>query len=183
MIAGIEPAVVGAGIEVRMLDYDEQVELVNRSGRTVIVRGYEGEPYARVESGGPVFLNLRSPSRPLSNDRFGRTRPTGNEDTSAPPRWIRVGDEGRLAWYDRRSHYRGGDIPAAVEDPDERRLIRDFRIPIEVGGSSAWVAGSLYWTGKKSFPTAVFLALLVGTGVCGLFGAWALKRMREPGGR
>lgn len=42
------------------------------------------------------------------------------------------------------------------------------------------IEGELYWTGDNGFPTGIFLALLIGTGACGLFGAWALKRMREP---
>ncbi len=164
-----------------MLDHDAQVELTNRSGRRVIIKGYEGEPYARVESDGPVYLNLRSPSRPLSNDRFGLTLPTGQEDATAPPRWSLVGEDGRLAWYDRRAQYRRRGVPAAVDDTAKRTQIRDYRIPLLVGGEPARIEGSLYWTGKKGFPTGPFLALLVVTGLCGLFGGWALKRMRSAG--
>lgn len=178
MIDGIQPIAAAAGIEVRMLDSDEQVELVNRSGSTVFVRGYKGEPYARIEPEGPVYLNRLSPSVPLSNDRLGRTRPTGKEDATASPEWIRVGDDGKWSWFDRRSHYRGESVPAAVVDTSRRKALRNYRIPIRVGESPAWIEGTLYWAGKKEFPTAILLVLLLGTGFCGLFGAWAVKRMR-----
>jgi hypothetical protein len=181
VIGGIVPAGLGAGIEVRMLDHDAQVELTNRSGHRVIVEGYEGEPYARLESNGPVYLNLRSPSRPLSNDRFGLTPPIGREDAAARPEWSLVGEDGRLAWYDRRAQYRRRGVPAAVDDAGERTRIRDYRIPLLVGDAPARIEGSLYWTGERGFPTAPFLALLVTTGFCGLFGGWALKRMRSSG--
>jgi hypothetical protein len=180
-IGGIVPATAGAGIEVRILDHDSQVELTNRSGHRVIVKGYEGEPYARLESDGPVYVNLRSPSRPLSSDRFGRTPPTGREDASASPRWSLIGEDGRLAWYDRRAHYRRRGVPDQVDDPAKRTRIRDYWIPILVGGIPARIEGSLYWTGKKGFPTGPFLALLTITGLCGLFGARMLGRLRSPG--
>ena len=160
LISGLSPVTAGTGIEVRMLDYDEQIELINRSGKTVIVEGYAGEPYARVESEGPVWLNLRSPSLAPSNDRWGRTPPRGDEDASRPPNWVKVGDHGRLTWFDRRSHYRRPGTPPAVTDAGQRQQLWDYRIPISVGGAPAEILGSLHWTGRRSFPLAAFLALL-----------------------
>lgn len=178
VIEGISPAAAARGIEVRMLDYDSQVELTNRSGRRVVITGYEGEPYARIDADGGVYLNRRSPSLPLSADRLGRGPATGKGDASAPPEWSRIGSDGRLAWFDRRSHIRKDGVPPQVEDTSERSLIWDYRIPIEVGGSPAEIKGSLFWNGKDKFPTGLFVGLLIATGLCALFGAWALKRMR-----
>ena len=176
-ISSLEPARLGVGIQVRVLDHDSQVELTNASGRTVIVIGYEGEPYARVESAGPVFLNVRSPALPLSNDRWGRTPPTGSEDAAAPPRWVRVGDRGKLSWFDRRAQFRGSGTPARVTDPASRQKLWDYRIPLLVGDERAEIRGTLYWTGRRPFPIAVFLVLLIATAACALFGAWVLKRL------
>lgn len=179
VIKGIEPPEAGRGVEVRMIDFDSQVEVINRSGKTVTVAGYEGEPYARIVSSGPVYLNARSPSMAPSNDRLGKTRPTGNEDAAAPPNWIKVGEGGRFRWFDRRTQFRKTGLPAAVTDETRRTLVWSWQIPIRVGRSPAEIRGDLIWLGRRPFPTGIFLVILFSTAACGLFGAWALKRMRE----
>lgn len=161
-----------------MLDYDSQVELTNASGSPITVIGYEGEPYARIDPDGSVWLNMRSPSVPLSADRLGQGPVSGREDASAPPEWNRIGSNGQLAWFDRRSHYRKNGLPPEVSDSSRRTLIREYRIPLRVGNVPARIEGSLYWTGEDGFPTAIFVGLLVATGLGGLFGAWAWGRMR-----
>lgn len=180
LIAGISPLTLATGIEVRVLDYDGQLELVNASGKTVIVEGYEGEPYAKVESGGPVYLNVRSPSLAPSNDRWGQTAPSGNEDAAAAPRWVQVASDGRLAWFDRRSHYRGAGTPPAVIDISERQKLWDYRIPLTVGAEAATIEGALFWAGRRPFPVAMFSAMLIATAGCAFFGAWAMKRIHAP---
>lgn len=180
-IAGIFPPRLATGLEVRMLDFDEQVELVNRSGEPVIVMGYSGEPYARVESDGPVFLNVRSPALHVNNDRWGKTPPSGDADASAPPNWVRVGDGGRLAWFDRRSHYRRPGTPDSIDDPAVRKKMWGYRIPITVGGQAATIRGTLYWAGHSPFPIAIFTFLLIATAGCAILGAWAIKRLRSAG--
>lgn len=182
VIQGIEPPETGRGIEVRMIDYDSQIEVENRSGETVTVIGYQGEPYARIESRGSVYLNARSPSLAPSNDRLGRTPPTGEEDATAPPNWIRVGDDGTFRWFDRRSHYRRRGLPPAVTDETKRTLLWSYRIPIRVGETPAAIRGDLYWLGRRKFPTGVLIVILLSTAGCALFGLWAIRRMRElPG--
>ncbi|MCO5316579.1 MAG: hypothetical protein M9938_10550 [Solirubrobacterales bacterium] len=177
VVMGVEPPI--PGVEVRMIDFDSQVELTNRSGRTVVVEGYEGEPYARIESGGKVYLNARSPSMAPSNDRLGRTRPTGAEDPDAAPNWILVGSGGRFRWFDRRTQYRRKGLPEAVSDETARTRVWRWQIPLTIGQSPAVVEGELFWLGRRQFPTGVFLVILFSTAGCGLFGAWALRRMRE----
>ncbi len=182
VISGVVPARLAAGVTVRIVDYDEQIELTNRSGRRVVVAGYAGEPYARVESDGPVFLNVRSPSLHISNDRWGRTPPNGSGDAAARPEWVRVGGEGRVSWFDRRAHYRRRGIPAGVRDPAFRTKLWSYRLPITVGGEPAAIRGTLFWAGRRSFPTGPFVILLIATGGCALLGAWAVKRMRSADG-
>ena len=179
VVDGITPSRLAAGIDVRMIDADARLELTNRSGSTVVVRGYAGEPYARIASEGLVEVNVLSPSMAPSNDRLGRTPPSGNEDASAPPRWVRVGDGGRYSWYDRRTHYRGAGTPAAVSDRERRTSLWDYRVPITVGGEDASITGTLYWVGVSSFPTGLFVGMLIATAGCLLFGAWVLTRARR----
>lgn len=161
-----------------MIDYDSQVELTNASGQTVVVEGYHGEPYARIESEGKVFLNARSPSMAPSNDRLGRTEPTGDEDADAPPNWIRVGDGGTFRWFDRRAQYRARGLPAKVTDATRRTLVWRWRIPLTIGELPAQLNGELFWSGRRPFPTGMFLLILFSTAGCGLFGAWTIKRLR-----
>lgn len=181
VIEGVRPAGASARIEFRIIDFDSQVQLTNRSGRTVVVEGYEGEPYLRIDGDGRVFLNARSPSMAPSNDRLGRTRRTGHEDADARPNWIRVADGGSFTWFDRRTHYRRRGRPSAVTDEAERTRLWRWRIPFTVGERSAAVEGSLYWLGRRPFPTGLFLFLLLSTAGASLFGAWAIRRMRETG--
>ena len=181
VVDGIRPSRLATGIDVRMIDADARLELTNRSGSTVVVRGYDGEPYARIASEGPVEVNVLSPSMAPSNDRMGRTPPNGDEDASAPPRWVRVGDGGRFSWYDRRTHYRGTGMPAAVTDRERRTRLWDYRVPVTVGDEDASITGTLYWIGVSPFPTGLFVGMLVATAGCLLFGAWVLTRARHDG--
>lgn len=178
VVSEVAPAGFASGLTVRMIDYDEQVELINGSGKTVVVIGYEGEPYARLEPTGDVHLNLRSPSLAPSNDRWGRTPAGGQEDAGARPHWYKVSDDGKLAWFDRRSHYRKIGVPPAVVDPAKRQEIWQYRIPLRVGGEPAEIRGTLYWAGRRPFPIGAFVFMLIATAGCAFFGAWTIRQMR-----
>ncbi len=179
LVGAPAPASVTKGIEVRMLDQDSQVELVNHSGHTVVVIGYEGEPYARVAPDGTVSVNVRAPSTPESNDRWGHTVAKGTEDASAPPRWVRTGGDGTLRWFDRRTHHRGYGPPPEVVDRAVRTKIRDYRIPLRVDGEPAFIPGTLYWKGDPPFPALVAIAWLAAAGAAALLVAAVMGRRRR----
>jgi hypothetical protein len=167
---------------VEILDYDSRIRLENQSGRTVVVEGYEGEPYARLDPDGSVFLNARTPALYLNNDRYARTPVDPDTDVDADPDWFRIDRSGRLTWYDHRIHYMGRDIPPAVEDPSERTLIRAYAIPIRVDDRPAKITGSLFWTGNDPFPVLVLAGLLLATSLTALFGAVVIRRLNDRSG-
>jgi hypothetical protein len=156
----VEPAV--PGLQVEVLNYDDRLLLINRTGRTVLVRGYEREPYARLRADGTVEVNKRSPSYYLNEERYGGTPVPSSASPKAPPRWSRVSKTGRFETHDHRIHWMSkGATPPQVKDEDKRTKVFDWRVPIEVGPEPAALRGSLFWTPSSGggVPTGAIVAL------------------------
>ena len=73
VIDRVEPARPGLALEV--LGFDQNLQLRNRTGEVVVIRGYDGEPYARLLPDGTVQVNRNSPATYLNEDRFGTVKP------------------------------------------------------------------------------------------------------------
>jgi hypothetical protein len=156
----IAPAV--PGLEVQVLNYDDRLLLINRTGKTVLVRGYEREPYARLRSDGKVEVNRRSPSYYLNEERYGGTPVPQNASPDAPPRWSEVSRTGRFETHDHRIHWMSkGTTPPQVTDEGKRTKVFDWRVPIVVGAQPAALTGTLFWEPSSSggIPTAAIIAL------------------------
>src|SRR5439155_25198273 len=89
----VQPAV--PGLTVRVLNRDEQLELRNGSGRTVVVQGYDREPYLRFKPNGVVEQNQRSPATYLNRDRLSLQKIPREAVPSAKPLWRPVSIGGR----------------------------------------------------------------------------------------
>ncbi len=168
------------GLEVEVVNYDDSLELRNETGETVIVHGYEDEPYIRIEPDGQVSLNTRSPAYYLNDDRYGEVEVPPRADPKAEPEWEAVDGSGQYVWHDHRIHYMSTDTPAQVSDESQRTKIFDYRVPVEVGDRQAEVSGTLYWVGEEGgLPLAPFIALgaLV---LIGLAALW-IRRRRNRG--
>jgi len=167
------------GLDARVLDHDDALELVNRGGPTVVVLGYAGEPYARVLADGTVQVNERSPAVALNEDEHQHEAPPATAP-AGPPRWRTLDRTGRLEWHDHRIHYRGHGLPPQVDDAAERTLVRAWRVPLRVGGRPGAIAGTLTWLGEPDdggFPAAA-AASLAALALLAL-GAVALVRRRR----
>ena len=160
----IRPQVPGVTIEV--LNYDDRLLMINRTGKTVAITGYEREPYARLRQDGTVEVNRRSPTHYLNEERYGGTPVPTSADPKAPPQWETVSRTGRFEWHDHRIHWMSKDtVPPQVKNEDKRTKVFDWRVPIRVGSQPAALTGELHWqpVTASGVPTAaiVVLAMLV----------------------
>ena len=80
------------GISVRILQFGDELELVNDTTTEVLVPGYSDEPYLRIGPGG-VWRNARSPATYINLDRYGRTSLPADAEASAEPAWEQVSTE------------------------------------------------------------------------------------------
>lgn len=153
---------VTAGLQVRVVDNGERLELTNRTGRELVVLGYDGEPYLRIGPRG-VFENTRSPA--TFSNRFSRNPPPPppRADPNAPPEWRRIGDGPTARWHDHRVHWMGAQPPPLVQRaPHDRHRIQAFVIELRLGDRTVRVRGDLWWIpGPSPWPWIALVAGLV----------------------
>jgi hypothetical protein len=140
-VSAVVPNVLG--LNALVLGGDDRLRLSNYSGKTVVILGYEGEPYLRFDKAG-VWANTLSPAVHLN--RFRRPRPLkpGIADPSAPPRWRRVAPGVTYEWHDHRIHWTGDQPPAGVrEHPDRIQRIFTWRVPGRADGARFAITGFL----------------------------------------
>ena len=177
IVDGVTPAV--RGLKLQVLNYDDRFELTNRSGQTVTVQGYNGEPYARVLADGTVELNKRSPAYYLNDDRYADVKVPGSADAKAAPQWTIVDRTGDLQWHDHRMHWMSKSMPPQVKDKSKRTKVFDYAIPLAVGSQAGNIRCTLFWqpTSGGGAPVGA-IAGLVALVVVGL-GVVAIVRRRR----
>lgn len=141
----IRAAPQAEGLHLEVLNRDDRLALVNRTGRDVLVLGYLDEPYARIAADGTVSVNRNSEATYTNDERYGAEVPDG-VDPKAPPRWKVVDRSGRFEWHDHRIHWMSRSDPPQVTDPDVRTKVFDWSVPLRVDGRPAAIAGELFWT-------------------------------------
>jgi hypothetical protein len=178
-VAGVRPA--ADGVSVRALGFDDRLEIVNRSGRTVVIRGYEGEAYARLLGDGTVQVNLNSPAYYVNGDRFGKQPVPASAGAGKAPRWKTLDRTGVFEWHDHRAHWMGTGKPPQVADESRRTRIFDYRVPLGIDGRPAAVVGTLYWVGSAGgeMPLAAVAALAFVV-VAGIAAVMAARRRNRP---
>ncbi len=175
-ITAVTPRVPGLSFQV--LEFADRILLVNHTGRTVTIYGYEGEPYARVLADGTVEQNVRSPATYLNTNFYAQVTVPAIADASAPPKWEVIDRTGQFEWHDHRIHWMSPVPPARVKNTSTRTLIFDWQVPISVGTSRGAIDGQLFWTPESSkAPLAVIIlgAVIV---VAGLAFVLLVRRRR-----
>lgn len=129
-VDGTRPGI--PGVSVRVIDLGTRIELTNRGEATVVVVGYEREPYLRVGPGG-VWVNRRSPATFLNRAATPTATPPADLDATAPPEWDRISGVPIARWHDHRAHWMGRG--AARDVP--------WAIPLRVDGARARIVGRL----------------------------------------
>jgi MYXO-CTERM domain-containing protein len=150
-----------SGVRLDVLNFDDRLELQNTSGRTVVIAGYQGEPYARLRADGTVEVNRRSPAFYLNDERFAGVKVPSSANARATPRWQLVDRAGRFQWHDHRIHWMSRVPPKQVADADGRTKIFDWTVPLRVGDTTGAVRGTLFWQppAESSAPVSAYVGL------------------------
>ncbi len=155
---------VRTGVSWRVIDLNDEIELVNRSHETVTVFGYDGERYVRILAGGAVQVNENSPAYYLNQSFFaGGVQPPPNATARAQPDWVTVAKTGSFVWHDHRIHWYSNRTPYIVKDVHRTTLVFHWKVPFEVGAVRGDLYGKLVWIGEKpvSFPIGAIIAFVV----------------------
>ena len=121
------------GVKLQVLNFDDRLQLDNRTGKTVTVEGYQHEPYARLLKDGTVEVNRNSPAYYLNNDRTSTGKVPANAKPGVTPSWKVVDRTGSFQWHDHRIHWMSTVMPKQVTDKGKRTKVFDWKVPMQVG--------------------------------------------------
>ena len=176
-LRGTDPSV--AGLEIEVSGGDRFLLLRNGSGKTVIVKGYEDEPYLRFLPNRVVEENVRSPSKYANEDRYALTPLPPQANSDAKPRWRPVSKDGSYRWFDHRIHSMEKGTPPQVKDEGTRTKIFDWSVPMTVGGAQVRALGTLEWVPAESSGTSAALIAVIAAVAVLLLAALAFALMRR----
>lgn len=163
-IVAVEPA--APTVEFSIVGGDAFVRAIVDPGHELVVFGYDGEPYLRIDADGTVSENARSFATYYNTERYGSDDIPDLVDNDAPPEWRQVGEGGDWAWHDHRAHWMS-ETPIGLEPGD---VLPAQSIPVAVDGVSTQILVETRLLEAPSSWPAVFGGLL---GLqLGLLGAW-----------
>ncbi len=139
-IVSIEPPT--GSVAFGVVGGDSLLEIAVTPPAEVVVLGYEGEPYLRIDADGGVFENQRSPSAYLNDDRYGIREIPPDASADADPMWGQVGEDGRHVWHDHRAHWMSPSRPIGLGPGDQ---ILEGVVPLEVDGRAVSVKVESTW--------------------------------------
>jgi hypothetical protein len=160
-VTSVSPSV--SGLDVHVQNYDDRLQAINHTGKTVTIFGYNDEPYAQLLPDGTVQVNKKSPAYYLNDDRYANVQVPKTADPKAAPQWTTLDKTGRFDWHDHRIHWMSTALPPQVKDKSKKTFIFNWKVPLAVAGEKATVAGNLFWQPASGggAPTGAIVALIV----------------------
>lgn len=152
-----------AGLEVVVLKKIGDIQMINHSGKTVIVYGYDHDPYVKLAADGKVYVNTRSPAKFLNLDEYGDVSVPSSANAKAKPVWQQVASDSTYAWHDHRTHWMSPEPPRNVINLNKKTKIFDWKVPLSVDGRAGAIAGTLWWAGAPKAPSRISIIVY---GVC-----------------
>ncbi len=145
-VTAIEPAV--PGLDVVVSRNGDAITLTNGTGRSVVVLGYSGEPYLRIDDRG-VTVNTSSPTAALNADGGRSGVPVSLSSAKPKPaRWRPVGEGTSFTWKDFRSQWSAEARPPIVTaDPQARHQVFAWGVQLAVDTEPVLVRGRVDWIG------------------------------------
>jgi hypothetical protein len=146
-------------VQVEVVGGDSFLQVSAERGTRVEIPGYDGEPYLRIAADGTVERNELSPATFLNASRDGSGSLPDRVDSDAEPRWVELGDDGRVAWHDHRIHWMSTSEPPV----DDAGVVQPWLVPIVVDGAEVQVTGRLL-RHDDVLPWAVGVAIVTAIG-------------------
>lgn len=180
-VRAIVPAV--NGLEAKVIDGDQFLQITNGSGKTVVVKGYDNEPYLRFLPDKTVDRNAVAPATYLNADRQGLTPIPKSAKPKAPPEWRRIASDGRYRWFDHRIHITTKGTPKELRNVTEKKKVFNWTVPMLVNGEPVRATGTLFFDPASDsgggFP--VWAGIVIGLAVLVLLAlAATMRRRRRP---
>ena len=112
------------GLTVRTVEAGALLELTNRTGHSVEILGYSGEPYLDTRADG-TYQNVNSPAAYLDAP--------ATADPTAPPSWQRLSTATTVRWHDERVY------------PAPGRRQQNWAVPLRVQTRTFEIRGTTTW--------------------------------------
>lgn len=158
----------------------EHFTLTSNGPEALVVTGYFGEPFLRIDATG-VWKNRLSPT--AYDDSEEPQIPPVDVSVTARPQWVHLGAQHQYTWHDHRTHWMSSVMPSEVQsDPDHGHLIRTWTIPVTYAGKPGAINGTLTYVADNHVTDYVTWAAIVAVvlAFCAIqFGIRPRRRRRE----
>ena len=138
---------------VNVVGGDARLRLSNYSGKTIVIRGYQGEPYLRFDKSG-VFQNMRSPATYRNRLRFPSAAAPAVADPGPPQ--LEARRPGSILRLERPPHPLDaqGAPPGVQQDPQKIQLVFRWRVPGTAAASLSRSPAFSATASPRGYPAA-----------------------------